>query len=573
MSQQFREVTTWLREQVVGGHTRIQTPFGPRLIYYADLTATGRHLAFVDEWVNRLSPYYANTHTAVSSTGNLLTELRATARAIIAQAVNASNQDEVVFVGSGATAAANKLVGLLGWRISEPLERVHRLGQAIPAAARPVVFVGPYEHHSNLLPWLESIAEVVEIGADSSGKISLGELEARLAQYSARETKVGSFSAASNVTGVLSDVRAIARVLHRNGALAFFDYAAAAPYVPIDMHPGTDDERVDALFLSPHKFLGGPGSSGVLVARRELFRSRVPERPGGGTVDYVAGARRDAVDYVTGLAEREEGGTPAIAGDLRAGASFLVKHAIGPQEILEHEMRLAEAAIARLAQHRKIKVLGPRDLPRLAILSLSIDGLHHDLASALLDHLFGIQNRAGCSCAGPYGHDLLGIRPEASARFRRLVRRGLNGMKPGWVRLSLPYYANPEDIEFVLRAIEFVADHGIDFVPLYRLNWRDGVWRHIDGVVPPSPGIELSIEALEDAADNPRGGVYERRLGETALREERQRYFDEARDLAVRLGARFKVTRPRWNLPTGDAEIDELVWFRYVHAEGLSDVP
>jgi cysteine sulfinate desulfinase/cysteine desulfurase-like protein len=369
---------------------------------------------------------------------------------------------------------------------------------------------------------------------------------------------------------VLSDVRAIARVLHRNGAWAFFDYAAAAPYVPIDMHPGHEDERIDALFLSPHKFVGGPGGSGVLVARRELFRCQVPERPGGGTVDYVAGATHEAVDYVSDLAEREEGGTPAIMGDLRTGACLLVQQAIGPSEIMEHEIRLAADAVARLKQHPRITVLGPDRAPRLAILSLSVEGLHHDLASALLDHLFGIQNRAGCSCAGPYGHDLLGIDVETSERFRRLVQRGLNGMKPGWIRVSLPYYASAEDIEFVLSAIEFVAENGTKFIPLYRLNWRDGVWRHIDGIVPTAPGVELSIEALEDAAENPRGGFYERPLTETELRSERKRYFEEAQDTAVRLEARSRVTPPSWNAPTGDPEIDDLVWFRYVHTDGLT---
>jgi len=568
-AKEFVETARWIRQYEVGRQTRIETPFGQRLITYADLTATGRHLYFVDEWIRRTRLFYANTHTAVSSTGSLCTALRERARGIVHGEVGGSDDDEVIFAGSGATAAVNKLVGVLGWRISEPLDRAHGLSDKIPENDRPVVFVGPYEHHSNLLPWLESVAEVVEIGLDGDGQINVGELDARLKQYGDRKLKAGSFSAASNVTGVLTDVPKIARVLHRNGAWAFFDFAAAGPYVPIDMHPADDEARIDAVFLSPHKFIGGPEGSGVLVANRVLFRSTRPERPGGGSVDYMAGATESAVDYVAGLAEREEGGTPAIMGDLRVGAAFLVKKMLGPAEILRHEVDLAARVMERLAQHPRIELLGPTRLPRLAIVSLTIPDLHHDFASALLDHLFGIQNRAGCSCAGPYGHALLDIDLETSTRFRALVQRGVNGMKPGWVRLSLPYYASEDDIDFILSAVEFVADHGLDFLPLYRVNWRDGVWRHLDRSGSAAPDIDLTIESLEQAAERFLGTLPESPLTEIEIKSERERYFEEARDQAVRLRARWKVSPPRWNLPTGDREVDRLVWFRYVHAEGL----
>src|SRR5207302_8073480 len=179
-------------------------------------------------------------------------------------------------------------VGLLGFRIPEPLEREFQLSRHVPPNRRPVVLVGPYEHHSNELPWLESVADVVEIGLDEQGRISIEDLTQQLAAYAARPLKIGSFSAASNVTGIISDVSAIARELHRAGAYAFFDYAAAGPYAPIDMHPREPDARLDAIFLSMHKFIGGPQGSGILIANKELFRSLVPERPGGGTVDYVA---------------------------------------------------------------------------------------------------------------------------------------------------------------------------------------------------------------------------------------------------------------------------------------------
>lgn len=564
----FEEVAAFIRNNEVGRRACVDTPFGRRLICYADLTATGRYLHFVEGWIRRVRPFYANSHTAVSSTGRVMTQLREKSRCLIHRAVGAGPDDEVLFVGSGATAAVNKLVGLLGLRISEPLEREYGLSKHIPPERRPVVFIGPYEHHSNELPWLESVAEVVEIALDDSGRVDLVDLERKLTRYRDRPLRIGSFSAASNVTGVLTNVPVVAELLHRHGAYACFDYAAAGPYVPIDMRADDPLRRIDALFLSMHKFIGGPQASGVLIANRALFRSRVPERPGGGTVEYVADSHHDSVDYTERLAEREEGGTPSILGDVRAGTAFLVKQMIGAERILAHETELSARALARLHRHPRIKLLGSISLPRLSILSFNIEGLHHDLVSALLDHLFGIQNRAGCSCAGPYGHRLLGIGREESERFRAQIQRGLNGIKPGWVRLTIPFYATEDDLEFLLRAIEFVADHGEMFVPLYRLDWRDGVWRHIERPMPDVEPIELTVAALEEAAQSFAAGDHEAPMSEQQLLVERRRYFEEAEAAAVSLRARWEAEPPRWNAPTGDGAIDALVWFRYVECVG-----
>jgi selenocysteine lyase/cysteine desulfurase len=561
----------WVRAEEFGRGVRLETPFGRRLNCYADLTATGRHLRCVENWIRAARFFNDTATTEIYTTGRMMTGFRESARQVIRRAVHADDDDEVIFVGSGATAAINKLVGLLGLRVPEPLERTYELLHQIPQSERPVVFVGPYEHHSNELPWLESIAEVIEIGLDDDETIRLGELERRLADYAARPLRIGSFSAASNVTGVLSDVRAIARMLNRAGALAFFDYAAAAPYVPIDMHPADPDARIDALFLSPHKFVGGPEASGVLVANRRLFRSRTPERPGGGTVTYVAGPRRVDVDYVDRLAEREEGGTPAIFGDIRAAMGFLIKEMAGPQEILEHEIALAKRAAERLTQHPRIRVLGPNHLPRLAIVPVEIDGLHHDLVSTLLDHLFGIQNRSGCSCAGPYGHRLLGIDRTMSTTFRSLVRRGLNGIKPGWARLSIPWYASEEDLDFILSAVEFVASHGMEFVPLYRLGWRDGVWRPLESGTRHA-ALELSVEGLRATMRDSAAVELEATIREEELRIERKSYMAEAHNVAARLRERWRKSRPVWNQPTGYRDLDALVWFRYVHTDALATI-
>jgi selenocysteine lyase/cysteine desulfurase len=562
-SDAFTGTAEWIRRQELSRPAWIETPFGRRLICYADLTASGRHLPAVEEWVQRARPFYANTHTEISTTGRIMTELRERARRVVHDAVHAADDDVVLFCGSGATAAVNTLSGLLGLRVPEPLEREYALSRAIPAERRPVVFVGPYEHHSNELPWVESIAEVVEIVLDDEGQIDLEDLTRRVAQFHERPLKIGSFSAASNVTGVISDVPAIARILHRGGALAFFDYAVAAPYVPIDMHPPSADERIDAIFLSPHKFIGGPEASGILVANRQLFRTRIPDRPGGGTVDYVAGPRREDVDYIRDLAVREEGGTPAIIGDIRVGLAFLIKEMAGAAAIRDHEIAIARDAAARLAKHPRIRILGPEHVPRLAILPIEIEGLHHDLISALLDHLFGIQNRSGCSCAGPYGHRLLGVETQKSAYFRRMLREGVSGIKPGWARVSLPWYASDEEIDFILRAVEFVADHGMDFVPLYRFGWREATWSHIDRSEVLQPVPELSPEGLQESAESP--GPHGE-LTEDDLRNERQRYWDEAVALASTLKKRWQDAPPRWNPTTGDDAMDEIVWFRYVHA-------
>lgn len=565
--QSFEEVAAFIRQNEVGRRAWLETPYGRRLLSYADLTATGRYLHFVEAWIRRVRPFYANSHTSISSTGRVMTELREEARRVIRRAVNAGPHDEVLFIGSGATSAVNKLVGLLGLRISEPLEREFQLSHAIPVERRPVVFVGPYEHHSNELPWLESVAQVVEIGLTKEGRIDLDQLEREAARFTDRPLRLGTFSAASNVTGIISDVPEIARRLHRHGAYACFDYAAAGPYVPIDMHPSDPDACLDAVFLSTHKFIGGPEGSGLLVAHQSLFRTRSPERPGGGTVDYVAAFDELSVDYSRRLDEREEGGTPAILGDLRAGIGFLVKEMAGPARIKQHDTALAAYALKRLSRHPNIKVLGPTDVERLPILSFNIERLHHDLVSALLDHLFGIQNRAGCSCAGPYGHRLLGIDRAKSESYRAQISRGVLGLKPGWVRVTLPYYASDEDVEFLLSAIEFVADHGQAFVPEYRLGWLDGVWRHIERPMSDVMPLELTVDALVEAAQSFAAGDHEAPMSMAQLRAERRRYFDEAKSVAERLETKWAAHPPVWSPPLGRPEVEPLVWFDYVHTD------
>ena len=565
-----QDILSFLRQNEIGRRARINTPFGQRLITYADLTASGRYLHFVEAWFRNVRPFYANTHTGVCSTGRILTELREEARAVVRRSVGASDEHVVIFCGAGATAAINKIVGILGISIPEPLKRRYDLEQYIPLEQRPIVFVGPYEHHSNYLPWLESIANVVEIPAKQCGAVDLDVLALKLEEYKDRPLKLGSFSAASNVTGILADVPGICRTLHAGGAKAIFDFAAAGPYVPIQMCAEDPAERMDAVVISPHKFLGGPGGSGVLIAHRDLFVSRTPAQPGGGTVDYVGAVSYETVDYVSHLDEREEGGTPAILNDLRAATAFLVKDMVGSQKILDHEVEIAASAVKRLASHPNITILGPTECPRLAIISLIFDGLHHDFATGLLDHLFGVQSRSGCACAGPYGHTLLAIDSVTSQDYRSVVARGLSGMKPGWVRLSLPYYASEADLEFVLSCVEFVATHGKDFVPSYRFDWASGVWKHKTLEVDSTAPFELSVNSLVEAAQSFAAGDHESPMTDAQIEAERKRYFVQAEAQLVALKAAAAVEEPKWNPGSGDESVDRLVWFHYTDTTVLA---
>lgn len=387
-------------------------------------------------------PLYANTHTESSGTGLQTTRFREDARDIIRAATGATRDEHaIIFCGSGSTAAIDKLIGILNLRIPADLDRRFGLRGHIPPEQRPVVFIGPFDHHSNELPWRESIADIVTIREDADGHVDLDHLERELERYAERPPKIGALSAASNVTVILSDTRALSVCLHRYGALSFWDYGAAAPYVEIDMSPrrhgadGPDGEEtldtMDAIFISPHKFIGGPGTPGVLVVRRELLTNSVPAVPGGGTVACVNPLEHVYVDEPE---HREEGGTPAIIESIRAGLVFQLKESIGAENIRAREESFIDRALAAWDDVPNLEILGDTSSQRLSIVSFVIRHgtgyLHHNYVVALLNDLFGIQSRGGCSCAGPYGHRLLGIDIETSHEFEREITRGCEGIKP-----------------------------------------------------------------------------------------------------------------------------------------------
>lgn len=479
-----------IRDCVIGDDQVMPGPFGPRRVTYADYTASGRALSFVEEFIrDEVLPRYANTHSESSGTGLQTTRLREDARGIIHRSVNGDDDSVVIFAGSGSTAAINKLVGILGIRIPAALDAEFGLSGVIPPEKRPVVFIGPYEHHSNELPWRESIADVVTIHEDADGHIDAVHLAEELERYRDRPLRIGSFSAASNVTGITTDTHGITALLHDHGALAFWDFAACAPYVDIEMNPHDGDpaKRKDAIFISPHKFIGGPGTPGVLVVSRGILTNTVPDMVGGGTVAYV---NPEEHKYLADPVHREEAGTPAIIESIRAGLVFGLKEAVGVDTIQACERDYLTRAMTAWESHPSIQVLGNPGAERLSIVSFVIKRpggryLHHNVVVAILNDLFGIQARGGCSCAGPYGHRLLGIDLDRSREFEREITGGCEGIKPGWVRINFNYFISETVFRYIVEAVTMVAEHGARLVSHYRFDHVTGLWHHRDGTVEP----------------------------------------------------------------------------------------
>ncbi len=477
------------RRRILGIDQRYRTAYGEQRIVYADWTASGRLYAPIEERMLELAPFVGNTHSGSSMTAARMTEAYHLARRRIKDAVHAGPDDVIVTAGSGMTAVVNKLQRILGLRVPDVL----RARAELPEAERPVVFLTHMEHHSNHTSWLETLADVVRLQPDPRGLVDVTELERELATYRDRPTKIGAFTACSNVSGVRVPIHDLARAMHAAGGVCFVDFAASAPYVEIDMHPEDAAARLDAIYFSPHKFLGGPGSSGVLIFDATLDRNAVPDQPGGGTVDWTNpwGGHR----YVSDLEQREDGGTPGFLQAIRTALCFELKAKMGAAAMLAREEELNRRMLDRLPRIPRVHMLAEDLIERQSIYSFYVEGIHYNLFAQILNDRFGVQSRGGCSCAGTYGHYLLHVSPTRSKRITDLIDHGDLSAKPGWVRVSLHPTTSDEECDFLLHAIEQTEKHIDEWERDYDYNLHTNEFRsRLPGGDPdPVPGW-LSLE-------------------------------------------------------------------------------
>jgi selenocysteine lyase/cysteine desulfurase len=440
------------RRNIVGHDQTFRTPYGEQRLVYADWTASGRLYAPIEERISKtLGPFVGNTHTEASVTGTRMSRAYHRARAIIKQHVNAGPDDVILTPGFGMTTAVNKFQRILGLKLPEQLMPHVDL----PAERRPVVFVTHMEHHSNQTTWWETIADVVCIEPDEQGLCDLGHLQELLEKYRDREVKIGAFTNCSNVTGVRPPIHDLARIMHEHGGVCFVDCAASAPYSAIDMHPEDPLERFDAIFFSPHKFLGGPGASGVVIFDSKLYEREIPDQPGGGTVDWTNpwGGRK----YLSSIEDREDGGTPGFLQAIKAALCIKLKDEMGVEQMEAREEELVKLAFEGLRRVPNLHILADQHEDRQALISFYVDDIHYSLMVKLLNDRFGIQMRGGCSCAGTYGHYLLHVDPARSRRITEKIDDGDLSEKPGWVRMSMHPTTTDEEVGYIVDAVEKVV--------------------------------------------------------------------------------------------------------------------
>ncbi len=461
------------RSGIIGHDQCFPTPYGQRRILYADWTASGRLYRPIEECLQgRFGPYVGNTHTETSVTGTSMTHAYHHARQRIRLHVNAGPGDVLITACSGMTRLVAKFQRILGMRIPEraPLEA------SLPEDERPLVIVSHMEHHSNHTSWLETIADVEWLEPDDDGLVCPDRLDAALARHGKRKIKIGAFTACSNVTGIQSPYHALAGVMHRHGGWCFVDFAASGPYVPIDMHPENPEERLDAIFFSPHKFLGGPGSAAVLVFNSDLYNNRVPDVCGGGTVEWTNPWGEHS--YFSDIEMREDGGTPAFLQTIKTALAIGLKEEMGPDQMLAREHELVQRAMQKLQEIPRLRVLAGNVVRRLGIISFSVDDIHFNLMVRLLNDRFGIQVRGGCSCAGTYGHYLLSVSYAQSQRITAMIDEGDLSTKPGWVRFSLHPTMTNDEVDFACDAINQIVANREAWQKEYCYDSKSNEWIH-----------------------------------------------------------------------------------------------
>lgn len=461
------------RNNIVGIDQDFESPFGRKKIIYTDWTASGRLYAPIEKklW-NDFGPFVANTHTETSVTGTAMTKAYHVARKIIKKHVGANDHDVLITCESGMTGAINKFQRILGLKIPENIKPHTQ----IPDEIRPVIFVTHMEHHSNQTSWLETIGSVVVVPPNDEGLVCLDTFSATVEKYADHPIKIAAVTGCSNVTGIQTPYHQIAQLMHRNNGLCFVDFACSAPYIAIDMHPKEEGAHLDAIFFSPHKFLGGPGSSGVLIFNNNLYKNTIPDNPGGGTVSWTNPWGNHK--YIDDIETREDGGTPGFLQTIRTALSIRLKEQMGVANILRREHEILDIVFDRLDQIPNLKMLAPNTRNRLAVISFYIEGLHFNLGVKLLNDRFGIQTRGGCSCAGTYGHYLLHVDQETSNNITCEINEGNLTHKPGWIRMSLHPTTTNAEVEYVCNAIQQLAENFRQWGEEYQYNPKSNEYFH-----------------------------------------------------------------------------------------------
>lgn len=442
------------RKHIIGIDQEFVSPFGRQKIIYTDWTASGRLYRPIEEKLcNEFGPYVANTHTETTVSGTAMTQAYHKAKHIIKEHVNCNSDDVLIVCGSGMTDAVNKFQRILGLKVPENLQKYTK----VPDEIRPVVFVSHMEHHSNQTSWLETIAKVEVIPPGENGLFSMQNLQKLLDTYKDHTIKIASVIGGSNVTGIQTPYHDIAKMMHQNGGVCFVDFACSAPYVDIDMHPEDEEKALDAIFFSPHKFLGGPGTSGVLIFNKKLYHNMIPDCPGGGTVSWTNpwGEHK----YIDNIEDREDGGTPGFLQTIKTALAIKLKEQMRVDKILQREHELTEYVFKELKDVKNLNILAGQHQDRLGVISFYIDDLHYNLGVKLLNDRFGIQTRGGCSCAGTYGHFLLHVDIEHSHELTNEISLGELTRKPGWIRMSIHPTTTTAEIEYVCQALKALAKH------------------------------------------------------------------------------------------------------------------
>ncbi|RAJ11845.1 aminotransferase class V-fold PLP-dependent enzyme [Olleya aquimaris] len=461
------------RQHIVGIDQAFESPYGIQKMVYTDWTASGRlYRPIEDKLLNQFGPFVANTHTETTVSGTAMTNAYHNARRIIKGHVNSNADDVLIVAGNGMTSVVNKFQRILGLKVPENLRKFTN----IPDEVRPVVFVTHMEHHSNHTSWLETMAKVEVIPAGEDGLFSLENLEILLEKYKDCPLKIASVIGGSNVTGIQTPYHQIAKTMHQHGGVCFVDFACSAPYVDINMHPENEDEALDAIFFSPHKFLGGPGTSGVLVFNKKLYKNMIPDCPGGGTVSWTNpwGEHK----YIDNIEDREDGGTPGFLQTIKTALAIKLKDQMGVKNILDREHELIHQIFANLEDVEGINILAPTHKDRLGVISFYIDDLHFNLGVKLLNDKFGIQTRGGCSCAGTYGHYLLHVDYEKSHSLTCEISAGDLSHKPGWIRMSIHPTTTCNEIDYVCESIQALAKHHKEWAKDYEYNKANNEFIH-----------------------------------------------------------------------------------------------